>query len=100
MKPGNVLLDEAGHPYLTDFGITEPARATRWTPGRWSERLDHLAPEQIRGEEVDGRTDCYALACVFDECLTGAPPFRRRTEAETLWAHLQTARVRFAGARP
>ena len=51
--------------------------------------LDYLAPEQIRGEPVDGRTDCYALACVLYECLAGAPPFRERTEAETLWAHMQ-----------
>ena len=51
--------------------------------------LDYLAPEQIRGEPVDGRTDCYALACVLYECLAGAPPFRRATEAETMWAHMQ-----------
>ena len=51
--------------------------------------LDYLAPEQIRGEPVDGRTDCYALACVLYECVAGAPPFHRDTEAETMWAHLQ-----------
>ncbi len=90
VKPGNVLLDEAGHPYLTDFGITKPAEGDAMDTGEMVGTLDYLAPEQIRGEEVDGRTDCYALACVFYECLTGAPPFRRRTEAETLWAHLQT----------
>src|SRR4051812_37549149 len=50
--------------------------------------LDYLAPEQIRGEPVDGRSDQYALACVLYECLAGAPPFRGETEGETLWAHL------------
>jgi ABC-type branched-subunit amino acid transport system substrate-binding protein/predicted Ser/Thr protein kinase len=90
VKPGNVLLDEAGHPYLTDFGITKPAEGDAMDTGEMVGTLDYLAPEQIRGEEVDGRTDCYALACVLYECLTGAPPFRRATEAETLWAHLQT----------
>ena len=51
--------------------------------------FDYLAPEQIRGDPVDGRTDVYALGCLLYECLAGAPPFRRATEAETLWAHMQ-----------
>jgi len=53
--------------------------------------LDYLAPEQIRGEEVDARTDEYALACLLYECLSGSAPFHRETEAETLWAHMQDA---------
>ena len=89
VKPANVLLDEAGHPYLTDFGITKEAGGESTDTGQVVGTLDYLAPEQIRGEDVDGRTDCYALACVLYECLAGTPPFRRRTEAETLWAHMQ-----------
>ena len=89
VKPANVLLDKAGHPYLTDFGITKEAGGESTDTGQVVGTLDYLAPEQIRGEEVDGRTDCYALACVFYECLAGTPPFHRRTEAETLWAHVQ-----------
>ena len=73
VKPGNVLLDEGGHPYLTDFGITKPAEGDAMDTGEMVGTLDYLAPEQIRGEEVDGRTDCYALACVLYECLTGDP---------------------------
>ena len=90
VKPANVLLDEVGRPYLTDFGITKEAGSDSTDTGQMVGTLDYLAPEQIRGEQVDGRTDCYALACVLYECLTGAPPFRRRTEAETLWAHMQS----------
>jgi ABC-type branched-subunit amino acid transport system substrate-binding protein/streptogramin lyase len=89
VKPGNVLLDEDGHAYLSDFGITKQVGGASTDTGRVAGTLDYLAPEQIRGEAVDGRTDCYALACVLYECLSGAPPFRRDTEAETLWAHLQ-----------
>ncbi len=89
VKPANVLLDEGGHVYLTDFGITKQLGGDSTDTGRMVGTLDYLAPEQIRGEPVDGRTDCYALGCVLYECLAGAPPFRRATEAETLWAHMQ-----------
>jgi ABC-type branched-subunit amino acid transport system substrate-binding protein/DNA-binding beta-propeller fold protein YncE/predicted Ser/Thr protein kinase len=89
VKPANVLLDEDAHVYLTDFGITKQLGGASTDTGRVVGTLDYLAPEQIRGEAVDGRTDCYSLACVLYECLSGAPPFRRETEAETMWAHMQ-----------
>jgi hypothetical protein len=85
VKPANVLLDADGHAYLSDFGISAEAGAG----GRMAGTLDYLAPEQIRGEEVDGRTDCFALACVLQECLSGTPPFRRGSHGEALWAHLR-----------
>ena len=89
VKPANVLLDEDGHVYLTDFGITKQLGGASTDTGRMVGTLDYLAPEQIRGDPVDARTDCYALACVLYECLAGKPPFRRETEAETMWAHMQ-----------
>jgi hypothetical protein len=88
VKPANVLLDEDGHAYLTDFGITKQLGAVSTDTGRMLGTLDYLAPEQIRGEDVDGRTDGYALGCVLYECLAGTPPFRRSSEAESLWAHM------------
>jgi ABC-type branched-subunit amino acid transport system substrate-binding protein/DNA-binding beta-propeller fold protein YncE len=89
VKPGNVLIDRSEHVYLTDFGITKQTGADSTETGSLVGTLDYLAPEQIRGEPVDARTDCYALACVLYECLAGNPPFRRGTEAETLWGHMQ-----------
>jgi ABC-type branched-subunit amino acid transport system substrate-binding protein len=89
VKPANILLDRDGHVYLTDFGITKQLGGASTDTGRVVGTLDYLAPEQIRGDPVDGRTDVYALGCVLYECLAGAPPFRRATEAETLWAHMQ-----------
>jgi ABC-type branched-subunit amino acid transport system substrate-binding protein len=86
VKPANVLLDEDEHAYLSDFGITQPMGADAADSAG---TLDYLAPEQIRGEPVDGHSDGYALACVLYECLAGTPPFRRQTPAETLWAHLR-----------
>ncbi len=89
MKPANVLLDEDGHVYLTDFGITKQLGGDSTDTGRVVGTLDYLAPEQIRGDPVDARTDVYSLACVLYECLSGVPPFHRETEAETMWAHMQ-----------
>jgi serine/threonine protein kinase len=88
VKPANVLLDVDDHAYLSDFGISTQAGGVSGESGHTG-TLDYLAPEQIRGEAVDARSDCYALACILYECLAGEPPFRRQTEAETLWAHLQ-----------
>ncbi len=89
VKPGNVLVDDDGHAYLTDFGVTKQVGHASTDTGRIVGTLDYLAPEQIRGDPVDGRADVYALACVLYECVAGVPPFRRETEAETLWAHMQ-----------
>jgi hypothetical protein len=90
VKPGNVLVDTADHCYLCDFGLTTQLvdGATTGT-SRLAGSLDYLAPEQIRTGDVDRRADQYALACVLYELLSGRPPFRRDTEAQTLWAHMQ-----------
>jgi hypothetical protein len=90
VKPGNVLVDAADHCYLCDFGLTtQLADGGTTASGRLAGSLDYLAPEQIRHGDVDGRADQYALACVLYELLSGAAPFRRETEAQTLWAHMQ-----------
>jgi serine/threonine protein kinase len=82
VKPANVLLDADAHAYLTDFGVTKVLGDTT-DAGQPVGTLGYLAPEQIRGEPADGRSDEYALACMLHECLAGAPPFRRETPAET-----------------
>jgi Protein kinase domain len=90
VKPGNVLVDASDHCYLCDFGLTTQVGAAGTTvTGGLAGSLDYLAPEQIRREHVEGRADQYALACVLYELLSGHPPFRRETEAQTLWAHMQ-----------
>jgi DNA-binding beta-propeller fold protein YncE len=90
VKPGNVLVDASEHCYLCDFGLTKQLADGGTTgSGLLAGSLDYLSPEQIRRGEVDGRTDGYALGCVLYECLSGAPPFRRANEAQTLWAHMQ-----------
>ncbi len=91
VKPANILLDAADRAYLSDFGLIRRNRIeTDLTEtGRFMGTIDYVAPEQIRGEQLDGRADIYSLGCVLYECLTGAPPFSRDSEVATIYAHLQ-----------
>ena len=91
VKPGNVLLDTRERAYLSDFGLIRARRIdTEITKtGQFMGTVDYVAPEQIRGDEVDGRADVYSLGCVLYECLTGSPPFRRDSEVATMYAHLE-----------
>ena len=90
VKPSNVLIDERGHCYLADFGLTQTASDRgQATDGSLLGTSDYVAPEQIRGDEVAGGADVYALGCMLFECLTGEGPFRRRSEVATLFAHLE-----------
>jgi serine/threonine protein kinase/DNA-binding beta-propeller fold protein YncE len=94
VKAANVLLpSEGGHAYLTDFGLAKQTMSgsAMTGTGLLVGTVDYLAPEVIEGHGADARADQYALACVLFECLTGTPPFRRPTEAATLWAHMQDA---------
>jgi serine/threonine protein kinase len=90
VKPANILVDEQGVCYITDFGLAKDTQGSLLTrPGQAVGSLDYMAPEQIRGEEVTAATDVYALGCVMSECLSGAPPFADRQGMRVLWAHLQ-----------
>jgi len=96
VKPANILLASEGRTpgdrvYLSDFGVTKRlhsgAGLTR--TGQFVGTVDYVAPEQIRGEDVDGRADVYSLGCVLFRCLTGGVPFPRETEVGTIYAHLE-----------
>jgi serine/threonine protein kinase len=90
VKPSNALLDSAEHVYLSDFGLTKSAsdRSAHTLTGRVIGTVDYAAPEQIRGEPVDGRADVYSLGCLLYECLTGEVPLPRDSELAALWAHV------------
>jgi len=81
VKPANVLVTSrestAEHVYLADFGLTRRgATGHRTKGGDFLGSPTYAAPEHLRGEPVDGRTDAYSLACVLFACLSGRPPFQ------------------------
>jgi predicted Ser/Thr protein kinase len=93
VKPANVLLGADEHAYLSDFGLTKQSASQSGltATGQLVGTLDYVAPEQVQGQQVDGRADVYSLACLLHECSTGRPPFRRDTDVATLWAQIQDA---------
>ncbi len=90
VKPANILIGDGPHAYLTDFGLTKTADtgSMMTRSGMIMGSFDYIAPEQLEGGAVDGRTDVYALGCVIYEALTGDVPYPRDTGAAKLFAHV------------
>ena len=94
VKPSNVLLDQQGgreHAYLADFGLTQSIAEAGPADGSLMGTVDYVAPEQIRGDQVDGRADVYALGCLLFETLTGTLPFTGSSDVAVVYAHLEEA---------
>jgi serine/threonine protein kinase/tetratricopeptide (TPR) repeat protein len=83
VSPQNLLLSFEGEVKVTDFGIAK-ARTTVEETGTIKGKYAYMAPEQARGEPVDGRADVFALGVVLFEALGGKSPFQERSAMETL----------------
>src|SRR5262249_47214722 len=77
LKPGNILLDNAGRPYVADFGLAMDFDSRSQRRGERSGSPRYMSPEQVRGEShrLDGRTDIWSLGVILYEMLAGVPPF-------------------------
>jgi serine/threonine protein kinase len=90
VKPGNVLLDEEGNAYLTDFGVALDAGSPERSSGTMMRGTPaYLSPEQIRLQPAGPQSDVYALGIVVFEMLTGEHPFPETSLTALLDHHMR-----------
>jgi len=101
LKSGNIMVTPDGEAKLVDFGLARHNDDTRMTQaGAIVGTLSFMSPEQLRGEELDHRSDIFSLGAVFYHLLTGEIPFDRGSHAATMHALMYDAPPAFDESLP
>jgi tRNA A-37 threonylcarbamoyl transferase component Bud32 len=91
LKPGNIMFDHVGEPYVSDFGIAKIAEGkgvATITGGGIIGTPAYMSPEQAQGNKLDGRSDIYALGVIAFEMLTGRQPYEADTPMAVVVKHI------------
>ncbi|HZO12423.1 MAG TPA: serine/threonine-protein kinase [Polyangiaceae bacterium] len=100
LKPGNILIDEAQRVKIIDFGLARLPHIEGMTAtGLILGTPEYMSPEQIRGRNVDARSDIYSLGAVLYHALVGRPPFSGDSPIAVGFAHCNEALVPPRNAR-
>jgi serine/threonine protein kinase len=103
LKPDNILFDQRGEPYITDFGIVKLSEesGTITTGGVIIGTPAYMSPEQARGEaQIDGRSDIYALGVILFQMLTGKLPYNATTPIGLVMQHIMDPVPRILDVKP
>ncbi|MCA9999251.1 MAG: serine/threonine protein kinase, partial [Anaerolineales bacterium] len=92
LKPANILLRDEATPLLADLGIASVSDATTklTRTGTTLGTPAYMSPEQVRGQELDGRSDLYTMGIILYQLLSGQLPFTAQNQVEYLRHHLRT----------
>ncbi len=89
IKPSNIIVRPDGSVKVTDFGIAKITRDNKLTQtGQTMGTVRYMAPEQVRGSDIDHRSDLYSLGITCYEALVGEPPFDGESQFEVMQMHL------------
>src|SRR6266699_1873975 len=92
LKPHNILIDEHDLIKIVDFGLAAGVSPTDSRLTQRSARMGtptYMAPEQVRGGDIDTRTDIYSLGIIMYELFTGKPPYVGKDPIEIVFQHVE-----------